>query len=126
MDGVTEPQRKAFEFLLRKFHTQELFTKQEFFKATGWARKTFNTYWPKQFKGLVVAVRDSYRVHGVFGQIRNLDKFQELVVSQKRNLARSYKSSRFETVIVFEFFMPLRNEEYLRGVLDALFFKDSV
>jgi hypothetical protein len=28
--------------------------------------------------------------------------------------------------MLFDFFMPLRNEEYLRTALDALFFKDSV
>jgi hypothetical protein len=126
MNAVSDPQRRAFEFLLKKFQSQELFTKQAFRSATGWAEGTFNTYCSKQFNELLVRVGDSYRVHGIFGQFSNWAKFRERVVTQKRKLVRAYTSSIFESVVVFEFFMPLRNEEYLRGALDSLFFKDSV
>jgi hypothetical protein len=126
MSANSDHQKNAFEFLLRKYQGQDVFSKEEFQKATGWAEGTFDTYWSKQFKGILVRVGDSYRVHGVFGQYTKWPKFRDSIVTQKRRLARDYSYSGFETVIVFEFFMPLRNEEYLRKALDALFFKDSV
>jgi hypothetical protein len=122
----SETQRKAFEFLLKKYNAQELFTLEEFKAATGWTVKTFKIYLSKQFKDLLLPVDNAFRIHGVFGQYAKWAKFRDHVVSQRRRLVREYQSSCFESVMVFEFFMPLRNEEYLRTALDALFYKDSI
>jgi hypothetical protein len=126
--SVGSPEQKAaFEFLRRKWMTQELFTKKEFQAATGYGDVSFRTYWAKQFKGLLVTVgEDLYRVSLAFRQFATWPKFRDNVVTQNRILTREYDRSSYENVVMFEFFMPLRNEEYLRTALDALFYKDSI
>lgn len=47
-------------------------------------------------------------------------------MTQNRPLAADYKKLSFDSVVVYEFFMPLTNETALRTTLDALFFKDNV
>jgi hypothetical protein len=121
-----DPQERAFVFLLEKYNSQEAFTKKEFQAATGWGDVSFRAYWSKQFEGLVTSVGNKLRVHGVFARYTDWNKFHDNVVTQKRKLQKRYKTSLFEKVILFDFFMPLRNEEYLHTALDALFFKDSI
>lgn len=123
---MNEQQAKAYNFLLEKFRSSGTFTKPEFQNATGWDDAAFNTYWSKQFKPLVTAVGDRFRVRGVFARYLRPNAFRDQVVSQTRRQAVGYEQHKHEKVIVFEFFMPLRNEEYLRSALDALFFRDSI
>jgi hypothetical protein len=119
-------QENAFKFLLDRFESRKPFTKKEFQQATGWTRQSFVTYWPKQFKTLLVELADgSYRVGEVFRRVASWEKFRGHV-SQVRRVAADYTTSTFDTVLVFEFFMPLTNEGYLRTALDALFYKDSI
>ncbi|MGA2866270.1 MAG: hypothetical protein ABSF95_17490 [Verrucomicrobiota bacterium] len=120
-------QRKAFEFLLEKFTKHEAFTKEQFQSATGWTKaSTLRTHWSKQFKTLLVPLeRGRYRVSEVFRRFTTWEKFQTHV-TQKRRVAADYTTSTFDTVLLFEFFMPLTNEGYLRTALDALFYKDSI
>jgi hypothetical protein len=47
-------------------------------------------------------------------------------VSQKRRLTFEYKHSTYQTVLIFEFFLPLTNETVLRNALDALFYRDTI
>src|SRR5438477_6679760 len=126
MPTSRDPQERAFLFLLEKYNSQEAFTKEELQAATDWSDVSFKTYWSKQFKDLLIPVGSKFRVHGVFARFAEWSKFRDNVVTQNRNLQKPYKTSRFENVMLFDFFMPLRNEEYLRTALDALFFKDSV
>ena len=67
----SESQQKAFEFLLKKYYAQELFTLDEFKTATGWPAKTFKNYLSKQFKDLLLPVDNAFRIHGAFGNMRN-------------------------------------------------------
>jgi hypothetical protein len=126
MNDSKDPQERAFHFLLEKYNSQDVFTKGEFQAATGWSNVSFETYLSKQFKPLLITVGAKFRVHGVFGRYTDWNKFRENVVTQNRKLQKPYTTSRYENVMVFDFFMPLRNEEYLRTALDSLFFKDSV
>jgi hypothetical protein len=120
-------QRKAHSFLLRRFRSQLPFTKTQFQTATGWGKgNTFRTYWTKQFQTLLIPVNgNQFRVGEVFRRFTPWEKFR-LHVTQKRGVASDYTNFGFETVMVFEFFMPLTNEGYLRSSLDALFYKDSI
>jgi len=120
-------QRKAYEFLLNKFKTQELFSKEEFQAATGWCNSSFRTYFTKQFKNLLIykSKEQKYRVSESFRRFITWENFQDLV-TQNRKVASDYKVLTFDNVIIFEFFMPLTNESFLRNTLDALFYKDSV
>jgi hypothetical protein len=120
-------QRRAFQFLREKFETLETFTRDEFRLATGFSKGSFNNYLSKQFRGLLLPVGTNlFRVSGVFRLFRTWSQFQDKVVTQKRNWGRQYAHLKFDNVVIFEFYMPLRNEEYLRETLDALFFKDAV
>jgi hypothetical protein len=118
-------QQAAFEFLHEKYGTQELFSLEEFQRAAGW--KSIDTYFSKQFRDLLVEVSpDKYRVSLAFRRYATWPKFRDNVVTQNRILTQEYSASSYENVVMFEFFMPLRNEELLRFALDALFFKDSI
>lgn len=123
----TTYQRKAFEFLKQKFETQEPFTKNELCAASGFQPSSFAAYFKKQFEGLLKSAgQNQFRVSGVFRQFRTWKAFQQNVVSQKRQLARAYSETFHEQVVIFEFYMPLRNELWLRETLDSLFFWDSI
>lgn len=69
---------------------------------------------------------NKFRVSLAFRQYAAWSKFRDRVVTQNRILTRKYERSSYENVVMFEFFMPLRNEESLRFALDGLFYKDSI
>jgi hypothetical protein len=121
-------QKKVFEFLSSKYTSQESFTKSEMEQFVGWDSKkdTFKTYMSKQFKQLLIKSGDSYVVSPVFRSYSSWPNFRASVLTQKRKLRRDYQISCYQNVVIFEFFMPLRNEEHLREALDSLFFKDSI
>lgn len=127
MNAKTANQEKAFKFLKDKLNSQEFFTKQQFQDATGYTAVSFDTYMAKQFKGLLVPTGSgTYRVSGVFRQFSTWRRFRDRVVTQNRTFGRQYERHAFETVIIFEFYMPLKNEEFLRETLDSLFYEESV
>lgn len=120
-------QQAAFEFLREKYGTQELFSLGQFQAAAGFTDESIGTYISKQFRDLLVKVSpDKYRVSLAFRQYATWPKFRDNVVTQNRILTHEYSGSSYENVVMFEFFMPLRNEESLRVALDGLFFKDSI
>lgn len=127
MTNKYDNQQKSFNYLLEKFNSQESFTKNEFQAATGWDNRSFNTYFSKQFKTLLLPIKNDgkYRVSEVFRRFMTWERFQTHV-SQNRHVAMDYSVLTYDNVIIFEFFMPLTNEGYLRTALDALFYKDSV
>jgi hypothetical protein len=121
-------QLKAHEFLLKKFDSLESFTKEEFEDACGWPKdkKTFATYWPKQFRPLLVPVgEETFRVSEVFRRFVEWERFKTHV-TQNRPVRSNYNGVTHSNVMMFEFFMPLTNEGYLRTSLDALFYKETV
>ena len=66
-----------------------------------------------------------YRVTDVLMMVGTWSKFRRHV-SQKRKLTYAYQRTTYETVLIFEFFLPLTNETVLRNELDALFYKDTI
>ena len=120
-------QHRAFNFLRQRCANQHPFTLSEFQTATGFSNASFKTYFSKQFRSLLIpAAGDNYRVHFGFRRFNSWEKFRDEVVTQNRNLVRSYDLECHENLLMFDFFMPLRNEEWLRSALDSLFFKDTV
>lgn len=120
-------QQAAFKFLREKYGTQELFSLHQFQEAAGFTDESIGTYISKQFRDLLVEVSpEKYRVSLAFRRYATWPKFRDNVVTQNRILTHEYASSSYENVVMFEFFMPLRNEELLRFALDGLFFKDSI
>lgn len=119
-------QRKAFAFLRSHHQTQELFTLDEFMTATGWTKPgTFNTYYSKQYRGLVEQVDETrHRVSDAFWRFSTWRKFHAHV-SQVRPVISNY-TPKISQILVYDFLLPLSNEEYLRMTLDALFYKDRL
>ena len=119
-------QRAAFAFLREHLQSQEPFTIDEFIAATGWDKPgTLNTYLRKQYKGLIEKVDDThFRVTDAFWKFVTWRKFKGHV-TQVRRVVSNYepKSSK---VLIYDFLMPLTNEEHLRMTLDSLFYKDRV
>ena len=66
-----------------------------------------------------------YRVTDVLMMVGTWSKFRRHV-SQKRKLTYAYQRTTYETVLIFECFLPLTNETVLRNELDALFYKDTI
>jgi hypothetical protein len=127
MPQSQDNQQKAFAFLSEHCTSQAPFSRAEFKAATGFTEASFNTYLSKQFKPLLVPCPGNcFRVHLVFRQFNTWPKFRDLVVSQNRKLTRKYRSECHQYVLLFDFFMPLRNEEWLKSALDSLFFKDAI
>src|SRR6266436_2725310 len=120
-------QRKALKFLREHLQSQELFEKSDLATATGWTKPgTFNTYWSKQIKPLIVPVgKDKFRVGEAFRPLMTWKKFRRHA-SQNRPLAADYTKHEYEYPVIFEFFLPLTNETALRTTLDALFFKENI
>ena len=128
-------QRAAFHFLRERFRSQEAFTKTDLQDQTSWDWDSVATYWSKQFEPFVTKVppilrghgaRDQrYRVTRAFMPFGSWSKFRRHV-SQKRRLSFPYEHSEYNTVLLFEFFLPLTNETVLRTSLDALFYRDAI
>lgn len=116
-----------FEFLCKKFLTHEPFTKDELRSVvSGVGSNTFNTYWSKWIKNFLVNMSEErFRVAEAFRPYSTWEKFY-WICTQKRRTYRDYTEHTYNNVIIYDFLMPLSNEEHLRSTLDALFYKDAV
>jgi hypothetical protein len=124
--GNIENQLKVFEFFVDHFRSQQPFTKTDLESNTDWSGSTFDTYWSKQYKQLVLPVgNNSFRISEAFRPFAKWEAFQRHV-TQVRQVSSDYTLFRHDAVLVFEFFMPLTNETHLRTALDALFYKDTI
>ena len=120
-----ENQRAVFDFFTKYLETRDLFSKQDVERVTSWQGQSFPTYWSKHLSPLAIKVgSDKYRVSEAF-RYSTWEKFRQHV-TQMRRVAADYEELKFETVRIYEFFMPLTNEAHLRVALDALFYRDSV
>jgi hypothetical protein len=134
-DDNLKDQRAAFEFFSDKYRTQEAFTKAELQTQTSWDWKSTTTYWSKQYEPFVKAVPpiltgaaqkdQKFRVTRAFLPFGSWTKFRRHV-SQKRRLTYEYEHETYDTVLLFDFFLPLTNETVLRLSLDSLFYRDAL
>lgn len=126
MPGL-EKQELAFEFFCEHLESQAVFEKEDLRAATDWTDAAVNTYWSKQFRPFVRRVgSDQYRVSEAFRPFATWERFRQHVTQVRHVTATDYKYSPYDSVLVYEFFMPLTNEAALRGTLDALFYKDTI
>lgn len=117
-------QRKAYEFLFEKARSQASFTPQDLGDATGWKGSTPKTNLGKQLKSVVSKKEGKFRVNREFIHL-TLESFIERT-SQKENILPRYKRTGYDSVIIYEFLMPLTREDLLKAALDKLFYKDSL
>lgn len=121
-----EPQRFAHKFLSEHLQSQDPFTLTDFQKATGWTDKSFKTYLSKQFKPFLEYLSgEECRVSEAFRPFVIWRKFRQHV-TQVRHVVTYYSPSKFDNVLIYEFFMPLTHENALRTTLDSLFYKDTI
>ena len=124
--GDQSTQRKAHRFFSERMATLEPFTKQDLMDASGWSRSSVDTYWSKQFKSLIEDLGDgTYRLKERFRSYLDWKKFH-FIVTQVRTPPPVYEPTVYQTIIVYEFYLPLSHENSLRFTLDSLFFKDSI
>jgi len=120
------PIGRAFEFLSERYQSQESFTREEFQNYIGWDPSTFDVAFEHSFSPLLVAVNaDVFQVSEAFRKYASLKRFQAYVITTPADLV-DYTGYYYDHVIMFEFFMPLRNEAVLKSTLDALFYKDTI
>lgn len=126
MPGL-ENQESAFGFFCDYLESQDVFGKDDLQAATDWSDSALSTYWSKQFRPFVRQVgTGQYRVTEAFRPFSTWDRFRQHVTQVRRVTYTDYKYSPYDSVLVYEFFMPLTNEAALRGTLDALFYKDTI
>ena len=123
----TKNQRLIFDFLCEKFRTQESFTKDELRSAVpGLSRGTMNTYWSKWILNFLIGLnRRKFRVAEAFRPYSTWEHFYR-ICTQVRRTYQDYTEYTYDSVIIYDFLMPLSNEGQLRTALDALFYKDTV
>jgi hypothetical protein len=127
MASKTEYQKRLFQFMSEQYATQAPFALAKMRIASGFSAGSFEDYRSKQFGTLLVQTSDGkFRVSHAFRRFNTWQKFRDEVVSQKRRLIRHYRPVGNKRVMSFEFFMPLRNEEWLIDALDSLFFKEQL
>lgn len=117
-------QHIAHKFFIEKLNTLEPFTKQDLMELTGWDKSSADAYWSKQYKNILEDIGGgTYRMRERFRVYQDWKKFKQLVTQVKAAPAK-YERNTFETVVAYEFYMPLTHEAALKTILDSLFFKD--
>ena len=125
--STTENQRSIYEFFLSHLSSMASFTRSDLQTVTTWADSAFDTYWSKQFKPFIVRRPDgTFRMSEAFRPFSTWEKFQKHVTQVRRLASSDYQHAVYDLVRIYEFFMPLSNEEHLRTALDALFYRDRV
>lgn len=119
-------QKAAHRFFSTHLQTQAPFTKEDLGDATEWSTSALNTYWSKQFKGILEPIDDKhFRVKESFRRYIDWKKFKNLV-TQVKTVPPSYAPQQVDDIIVYEFYIPLAHEQALRQTLDSLFYKDAI
>lgn len=119
-------QRAVHRFFTERLRTLQPFTKDELLEETGWTARSLETYWPKQFKGLVEDLGNGrYRMRERFRLYAPWKKFQQLV-TQVRTVPPTYAPTVYEHAVVYEFYLPLAHEAALRLTLDSMFYSDAL
>jgi hypothetical protein len=119
-------QRAVHKFFMERLQDLKPFTKKDLQQVTGWQEKALDTYWSKQYKGLVDDLGNGqFRMRERFRVLAPWKKFQAFV-TQVRTLPPTYAPTVYDQVVAYEFYLPLAHEAALRVTLDSLFFKDAL
>lgn len=129
IDASEESLRRAFNFLLNHSRIAEAFSKEEFKSFANYKNpKNFNTYFSKKFRHLLEKApneKNKYLVAGVFKKYSRWKKFRRYF-SQSSRIKVNYIEEYYEKLMIFDFFIPLSNENDLRSSLDELFYSNTV
>lgn len=121
-----QAQRDVFAFLSAHFATREPFTIEELEGVAPWRGATLRTYLTRHWKPFLTHLADGrFTVNQAFRRFATWERFRPLL-TQMRRAASDYESLTFDIVRIYEFYMPLSNEAYLRSTLDSLFYSDTI
>ena len=105
----TENQKKAFALLKKHFEGRSAFTKEELRAVTDWTKTSLNTYWSKHLRFFVKkGIGQTYTLTDAFEPFATWPAFQKHV-TQVRRVYLDYTRFRHDSLLIFEFFMPLTN-----------------
>jgi hypothetical protein len=126
IEDTEAPTRRAFLFLRDHSRTPEAFTKDEFKNFANYPNPdNFDTYFSKKFRHLLEPDPNDqvkFLVSGIFKKFSNWEKFRAYF-SQSSKIKANYIEEYFKKLMIFEFFMPLTNENDLRSSLDEVFIR---
>ncbi|MFX1276676.1 MAG: hypothetical protein ACFFBP_22065 [Promethearchaeota archaeon] len=129
IENSEEPLRRTFIFLFKHSRTPEAFSKEEFKEFARYPNpSSFDTYFSKKFRHFLEEApneNNKYLVSDIFKEYSRWEKFK-IFCSQSSKLKVNYFEEYYKDVMIFEFFLPLTNENNLRSTLDDLFYKDTV
>lgn len=115
----------AYEFLLEHYASGEPFSRDDLAQAMGWKPETVRTYITKKWKELLEKQTDGrYRVKLEFRRFTKPEFLQHF--SQKTPVFGRYTRVRYESLVAYEFLLPLARELELRSMLDELFYSDAL
>lgn len=110
-------QRAVHKFFMERLQDLKPFSKKDLQQVTGWQDKALDTYWSKQYKGLVEDLGDGqFRMRERFRVLASWKRFQAFV-TQVRTLPPTYAPTVYDEVVAYEFYLPLAHEaaQYPRG-----------
>src|SRR3990170_5867653 len=117
--------RQAYEFLTQHSISNQSFSVDDVATAIGWKRRTPETYIRKLWKDFLdVRSMDEIRVKPEFQRVTE-QKFLELV-TQRRKVFANYQRVKYDSIVIYEFLLPLKREDQLRAALDDLFYTDTI
>ncbi len=118
-------EKRAFVFLSRRLKSRKTFTIKQLAAACDWEEATPRTYLRKHWHGLVEKTGVGlYVVKNEFARL-SLDAFLRQG-TQVKQVFSAYERRKHEYLVIYEFLLPLTQEERLRQTLDELFFRDTM
>ncbi|MFW9895268.1 MAG: hypothetical protein ACFFD7_05635 [Candidatus Thorarchaeota archaeon] len=124
-----QPVRNAFIFLVVHSRSPDAFSKEEFKNFVNYPNPdNFDTYFSKKLRHFLEEAPnnpDRFLVSGVFKKYSKWEKFKAYF-SQSSKIKANYIEEYFRKLMIFEFFIPLTNENDLRSSLDEVFYKNTV
>ncbi|TFG24854.1 MAG: hypothetical protein EU529_03035 [Promethearchaeota archaeon] len=128
-DDSEDPIRRAYIFLKNHLRSPEAFSKEEFKNFADYPNPdNFDTYFSKKYRHFLEEApneKDKFLVSSIFKKYSDWEKFRSYY-SQSSKIKASYVEEFYKYLMIFEFFMPLTNENDLRSSLDELFYMDTV
>ncbi len=120
----TDRQKKAYAFLSNHAQSQKSFSLDEMCASTEWKPNTAETYLKKQVRSVITKVNDKYNVAPHFVYLSESDFIER--TSQKEKILPTYQRVSYDSILMYEFLMPLTREDLLKLSLDRLFYRDSL
>ena len=129
IEDPEQPVRNAFIFLVDHSRSPDAFSKEDFKNFVNYPNPdNFDTYFSKRLRHFLEEAPNDpgkFLVSGVFKKFSKWEKFKTYF-SQSSKIKAKYKEEYYRKLMIFEFFMPLTNENDLRSSLDEVFYKNTI